>query len=147
MSRWLQILGSKNLRAIPTTALGLGAFALDGVRRLGGALAGNRRIQRKGYVSAFSAAGSDFEGISYFQYLLRNTLSFCEAKSIEKTARILDGVSEEIDVTPLDRFLNMTASSKTYRTRYQQPDCSQSEVGSAQFTLDFLPSFNWQNLG
>lgn len=44
-----------------------------------------------------------------------------ESKSIEKTASILDGVSEPIEVVPLDVFLKMAASRKTYRTRYQQP--------------------------
>lgn len=44
-----------------------------------------------------------------------------ESKSIEKTMSILNGVSEAIEVVPLDRFLKMAASKKTYRTRYQQP--------------------------
>jgi hypothetical protein len=45
-----------------------------------------------------------------------------ESKSIEKTVDIIEGVSEPIEVVPLDLFLKMAASKKTYRTRYQQPD-------------------------
>jgi hypothetical protein len=45
-----------------------------------------------------------------------------ESKSIEKTVEIINGVSEPIEVVPLDVFLKMAASKKTYRTRYQQPD-------------------------
>lgn len=45
-----------------------------------------------------------------------------ESKSIEKTVDIIEGVSEPIEVVPLDVFLKMAASKKTYRTRFQQPD-------------------------
>ena len=45
-----------------------------------------------------------------------------ESKSIEKTVEIINGVSEPIEVVPLDVFLKMAASKKTYRTSYQQPD-------------------------
>ncbi len=44
-----------------------------------------------------------------------------ESKSIEKTVSILNAVSEPIEVVPLDKFLKMAASNKTYSTRYQQP--------------------------
>ena len=43
-----------------------------------------------------------------------------ESKSIEKTVSILNGVSEPIEVVPLDVFLKMASRAKTYRTRYQQ---------------------------
>ena len=45
-----------------------------------------------------------------------------ESKSIEKTVDILETVQEPIEIVPLDIFLKMAASAKTYRTRYQQPD-------------------------
>ncbi|MEZ5277969.1 MAG: GxGYxYP family putative glycoside hydrolase [Opitutaceae bacterium] len=45
-----------------------------------------------------------------------------ESKSIEKTVDILKAVREPIEIVPLDVFLKMAASNKTYRTRYQQPD-------------------------
>ncbi len=45
-----------------------------------------------------------------------------ESKSIEKTVEIFKGISEPVEVVPLDKFLKMAASKKTYRTRYQQPD-------------------------
>ena len=45
-----------------------------------------------------------------------------ESKSIEKTVDILEAVKEPIEIVPLDVFLKMAASTKTYRTRYQQPE-------------------------
>jgi hypothetical protein len=43
-----------------------------------------------------------------------------ERNSVEKVTRILNLVSEPVEVVPLDVFLNLAAGDKTYRTRYEQ---------------------------
>ena len=45
-----------------------------------------------------------------------------ESNTVEKVSTILDHLSEPVEVVPLDVFLKLAASNKTYRTRYQQPD-------------------------
>jgi len=45
-----------------------------------------------------------------------------ELNTVEKVRQIFDLLSEDVEVVPLDRFLKMAASKKTYRTRYQEPD-------------------------
>lgn len=45
-----------------------------------------------------------------------------ERNTVEKVATILEGLSEPAEVVPLDVFLKLAASAKTYRTHYQQPD-------------------------
>ncbi|MDI1336865.1 MAG: GxGYxYP family putative glycoside hydrolase [Lacunisphaera sp.] len=44
-----------------------------------------------------------------------------ESNSVEKVAAILGRLSEAVEVVPLDVFLKLAASAKTYRTHYQQP--------------------------
>ncbi len=43
-----------------------------------------------------------------------------ERNSVEKVAQILNRMSEPVEVVPLDVFLKLAASDKTYRTRYQE---------------------------
>ena len=79
MSRWPEILGANNLRAAPSSALGIGAIALRGHDPradlwLETAIASSRRV-----LPLFSPDGSYFEGISYAGYTLRTTLGFFEA--------------------------------------------------------------------
>jgi hypothetical protein len=44
-----------------------------------------------------------------------------ESNTIELVAQILGQMREKVEVVPLDVFLRLAASAKTYRTRYQQP--------------------------
>jgi hypothetical protein len=44
-----------------------------------------------------------------------------ESNTVEKVSTILNSLSEPVEVVPLDVFLELAASNKTYRTRYQQP--------------------------
>jgi hypothetical protein len=44
-----------------------------------------------------------------------------ERNSVEKVHKILSLLSEDVEVVPLDVFLKLAASDKTYRTHYQQP--------------------------
>lgn len=44
-----------------------------------------------------------------------------ESNTIDKVAGILGSLSEAVEVVPLDKFLKLAASAKTYRTHYQQP--------------------------
>ena len=44
-----------------------------------------------------------------------------ESNTIEKVAGILGSLSEQVEVVPLDKFLKLAASAKTYRTNYQRP--------------------------
>ncbi len=44
-----------------------------------------------------------------------------ESNTVEKVATILAGLHEAAEVVPLDVFLKLAASEKTYRTRYQEP--------------------------
>lgn len=43
-----------------------------------------------------------------------------ESSSIDRVADILAGLEEPVEVVPLDVFLKMAASEKTYRTRYRE---------------------------
>jgi hypothetical protein len=43
-----------------------------------------------------------------------------ESNTVEKVATILGSLSEPVEVVPLDVFLKLAASNKTYRTNYQQ---------------------------
>ena len=45
-----------------------------------------------------------------------------ESNTIEKVKNILGRLSEEAEVVPLDVFLKLAASNKTYQTRFQEPD-------------------------
>lgn len=44
-----------------------------------------------------------------------------ERNPIEKVHQIFARLSEDVEVVPLDTFLKLAASDKTYQTRYQQP--------------------------
>jgi hypothetical protein len=45
-----------------------------------------------------------------------------ESRSIDRVAEILDILGDRVEVVPLDVFLKLAASNKTFITRYQQPD-------------------------
>ena len=79
MERWPMILGANNLRAAPTSALGIGALALQGHDAradlwLETAISSTRRV-----LDLFNADGSYFEGISYMGYTLRTCFNFMDA--------------------------------------------------------------------
>ena len=44
-----------------------------------------------------------------------------ESNTIEKVAAIIGRLTEPVEVVPLDTFLALAASAKTYRTNFQQP--------------------------
>jgi hypothetical protein len=44
-----------------------------------------------------------------------------ESNTIEKVAAIISRLTEPVEVVPLDTFLALAASAKTYRTNYKQP--------------------------
>ncbi|MCF3650265.1 GxGYxYP domain-containing protein [Synoicihabitans lomoniglobus] len=44
-----------------------------------------------------------------------------ERTTIEQVATILENLSDEVEVVPLDAFLKLSASKKTYRTHFQEP--------------------------
>jgi len=44
-----------------------------------------------------------------------------ESNTIEKVAAIIERLSEPVEVVPLDTFLALAASAKTYRTNFKQP--------------------------
>ena len=44
-----------------------------------------------------------------------------ERTTIEQVATILENLSDEVEVVPLDVFMQLAASKKTYRTRFQEP--------------------------
>ena len=44
-----------------------------------------------------------------------------ESNSVEKVSTILGNLSEAVEIVPLDVFLKLAASDKTYQTHYQQP--------------------------
>ncbi len=102
MSRWPEILGANNLRAAPTSALGIGAIALRGRDRraelwLETAVASARRV-----LTLFSPDGSYFEGISYAGYTLRTSLGFFEAHQ-----RCIGGIdwAEEANMEGIVEFI------------------------------------------
>lgn len=43
-----------------------------------------------------------------------------QSSSIEKVADIMDGLGDNVEIVPLDTFLKLAASKKTYKTRYLQ---------------------------
>jgi hypothetical protein len=45
-----------------------------------------------------------------------------ESNTIEKVKKILDSLTEPVEVVPVDVFMKLAASDQTYRTRYQQPE-------------------------
>jgi len=44
-----------------------------------------------------------------------------ERTTIEQVSNILDNLSDEVEVVPLDVFMKLAASKKTYGTRFQEP--------------------------
>ncbi len=44
-----------------------------------------------------------------------------ESNTIEKVKQIIDSLTEPVEVVPVDVFLKLAASEKTYCTRYQEP--------------------------
>jgi hypothetical protein len=44
-----------------------------------------------------------------------------ETNTVEKVSTILNSLSEPVEVVPLDVFLKLAASNKTYRTNYEKP--------------------------
>ena len=47
-----------------------------------------------------------------------------ESNTVEKVAQILGGLSEPVEVVPLDVFLKLAAGAKTYRTYFREPDAA-----------------------
>lgn len=45
-----------------------------------------------------------------------------ESNTVEKVAQVLGSLSEQVEVVPMDRFLKLAASKKTYQTHYQSPE-------------------------
>lgn len=45
-----------------------------------------------------------------------------ERTTIEQVSNILDNLSDEVEVVPLDKYMKLAASRKTYGTRYQEPE-------------------------
>ncbi|MGI9176081.1 MAG: heparinase II/III domain-containing protein [Rhodothermales bacterium] len=86
LSRWPEILGASNLRAVPTMGLGLGALAVQGRDEqadvwLETAIASARR-----FLGFFEGDGSYLEGLSYVDYALRTLFTFLGAhKRLEGT--------------------------------------------------------------
>lgn len=79
MSRWPEILGANNLRAIPTMGLGLGALALHGQDPRADAWLDTAVASSKTFLGFISPDGSYFEGLSYIDYALRTLLGFLDA--------------------------------------------------------------------
>lgn len=79
MTRWPLILGGNNLRAHPSSSLGIGALALAGVDSRAETWLDAAQESLKKVMSLFNEDGSYFEGISYLDYTLRTTFSFFTA--------------------------------------------------------------------
>jgi hypothetical protein len=79
LSRWPEILGANNLRAIPTMGLGLGALALRDRDDRAGLWLDTAVSSAKQFLDYVSADGSYFEGLSYVDYSFRTLFSFLEA--------------------------------------------------------------------
>jgi hypothetical protein len=45
-----------------------------------------------------------------------------ERTTIEQVANILDSLNDDVEVVPVDKFMKLAASRKTYGTRYQEPE-------------------------
>ncbi len=84
MRRWPLILGSNNLRAIPTFAMGLGALALEGRDARAAEWLELAESSSRKVFGLFSRDGSFFEGLSYAGYTLRTLLQFCNAHLKQK---------------------------------------------------------------
>jgi len=78
LSRWPEILGANNLRAIPTMGLGLGALALQDHDPRAGLWLDTSVSSAKHVLDFLSADGSYFEGLSYVDYAFRTLFTFLE---------------------------------------------------------------------
>ena len=92
LSRWPEILGANNLRAIPTMGLGMGALALRGHDDRAGLWLDTAVSSARHYLSLLSADGSYFEGLSYINYAFRTLLAFLTAH--ERTEGTVDWARE-----------------------------------------------------
>ena len=45
-----------------------------------------------------------------------------ERTTIEQVANIVDSLNDDVEVVPVDKFMKLAASRKTYGTRYQEPE-------------------------
>lgn len=79
LSRWPDILGRNNLRAIPTMGLGLGALALHGTDSRADSWLETAVASSQTFLGFLSPDGSYFEGLSYLDYSLRTLLGFIDA--------------------------------------------------------------------
>ena len=79
LSRWPEILGAVNLRAVPTMGLGLGALALRERDGRAGLWLDTAVSSAKRFLGFLSADGSYFEGLSYVDYSFRTLFAFLEA--------------------------------------------------------------------
>ncbi len=78
-SRWPWILDRTNLKAVPIAGLGLGALTLQGKDPRAGTWLDMAVSSAKEWLKLISADGSYFEGLSYFDYSLRNLFLFFDA--------------------------------------------------------------------
>jgi hypothetical protein len=92
MTRWPEILGANNLRAIPTMGLGLGALALRGRDDRAGLWLDTAVSSAKRFLDFVSADGSYFEGLSYVDYSFRTLFAFLEAH--ERVEGTIDWASQ-----------------------------------------------------
>ena len=79
LSRWPEILGANNLRAVPTMGLGLGALAVQGRNEETGVWLETAVASARRFLGFFEEDGSYFEGLSYVDYALRTLLTFLDA--------------------------------------------------------------------
>jgi hypothetical protein len=79
MSRWPRIFGGINLRAVPTSGLGLGALALEGRDDRATEWLELAVASAKTYLGRHEADGSYWEGISYVNYAFSTLFLFLEA--------------------------------------------------------------------
>lgn len=92
MTRWPEILGANNLRAVPTMALGLGALALQDRDPRAGLWLDTAVSSAKRFLDYVSADGGYFEGLSYVNYSFRTLFPFFEAH--ERVEGTIDWASQ-----------------------------------------------------
>lgn len=117
MERYPLFFGSNNLRADPTSALGIGALAVLGQddradHWLETALNSTRRI-----FALFGKDGSYFEGMSYAAYTLRTSLSFLDAYQ-----RRLGELPDWMDPSQLDGIIETMLAMHLGRKADGSPD-------------------------
>lgn len=102
MSRWPMILGANNLRASPSSGLGLGALALQGVDSRADEWLDRTVSSFRRLFTLFNEDGSYFEAISYMAYTLRRAFSFFEPH--ERVIGHIDW-GKELNLNPLLDFI------------------------------------------